>query len=180
MGGKTKGERRVTSMSTALSMTKPLATGIIKSGAVRVAVGIGIAAMPQHAAAIYGAYKAYQFGSAAVKAYREYKQLREDVSKRRAARLESERVAFREGTERALDREIDPEMERRVSTRLAILFARPELQAAADAALGHKADEDTKQRFAMMMQATATQFLMGAAQGGRSHLIDRTAELLFR
>lgn len=180
MGGKTKGEERVTCMSTAVSITKPLATNIIRSGAVHTAVGLAAAAMPQYAPVIYGAYTVFHYGWAAIRAYREYKQLREEMSSARAERIESDREAFREGTERTISTELDAEMERRISTRIAILLARPELEEIAGTALGKRADEETRQRFAMMMQATATQFLMGATQGGRGQLIDRAAELFFR
>jgi len=180
VGGKIKGKERVSCMSRAVSMAKPLATNMIRSGAVHTAVGLAAAAMPQYAPVIYGAYTAFQYGWTAVQAYREYKQLREEMSNARAKRVESERVALREATELTAGKELDAELEACVSTRVAILLARPEVEAMANEALRNKADGETKQRFAMMMQATATQFLVGAAQGGRGQLVDKAAEMFFR
>jgi hypothetical protein len=153
---------------------------MIRSGAVHTAIGLAATAMPQYAPVIYGAYTAYRYGWTAVQVYREYKQLREEMSSARAKRVERERVGLREGAELAVGKELDTELEKRVSTRVAILLARPEVEGMLNLALRNKANEETKQRFTMMLQATTTQFLVGAAQGGRGHLIDIAAKMFFR
>jgi uncharacterized protein VirK/YbjX len=153
---------------------------MIRSGAVHTAIGLASTAMPQYAPIIYGTYRAFQYGWTAVQVYREYKQLREEMSIARAKRVERERVALREGTELVVGEEFDTELEKRVSTWVAILLARPEVEGMLNLALRNRPNEQTKQRFTMMLQATTTQFLVGAVQGGRGQLIGNAAKMFFR
>ena len=179
MGGKPKGKRRPRSMTAAVSIARPLAVSMLRTGAEKTVVNLAAAAVPPYAPFIYGGHFALRTGWSAVQAYREYKELRQRMSQARALRVQSERTGFRAGAELS-PRQADPELRMHVQTHIGILLARPEVNAMIEKALGDKATEEMKQRFKMIFLETSSQFLLGSVEGGRGKIVDDAAKLFFR
>ncbi|MGB9023915.1 MAG: hypothetical protein WCC94_10855 [Candidatus Bathyarchaeia archaeon] len=179
MGAKTKGRRRPTCITTAISMARDITLSVSKTATMNTIVSLAAAAFPHHAPVIFAAYIGLQYGWRAVQAYREYKELRKEMSHQRALRVEAERTALRQGID-LTTRKLDSDVKSRIENRIAILLARPEVDAAIERSLGKHVSDQTRDRFRMMLQATASQFLLGAVEGGKGKLVDEAARLFFR
>lgn len=179
MGAKTKGPDRPTCMRTAVSMARDITASVSKAAIMNTIVGLAVALFPHHASVIFAAYVGLQYCWKAIQIYREYKELRKEMSHQRALRVEAERTALREGTE-ATPRKLDSDVRARIENQIAIMLARPEVDAAIQRSLGRQVSDQTKDRFRMMLQATTSQFLIGAVEGGKGKLIDEAARLFFR
>lgn len=140
------------------------------------AVHMAAASMPQYAPLIYGGYTAFCAGRFAFQSYREYRELRDRMSEERALRVEGERIASRE----AIDASSSAQFEEFVNRKVGVLLARPEITSMIEHALDDRVSEETKERFRMMLQETASRFLVGAAAGGKGKLVDDATKMFFR
>lgn len=179
MGAKTKADGRPTSLAIAVSMARDITGSVSKEATMNAIVSLAAAAFPHYAGIIFAAYVGLRYTWRAVQTYREYKELRKEMSQQRAIRVEAERTALREGTT-ATTRKIDAQVQSRIDNQIAILLARPEVDAVIERCLGKQVSDQTKDRFRMMLQATASHFLIGAVEGGKGKVVDEAARLFFR
>ncbi len=179
MGAKPKGGGRPTSIATAVSMARDITRSVSKEATMNAIVSLAAAALPHYASIIFAAYVGLRYIWKAVQTYREYKELRKEMSQQRGIRVEAERTALREGTT-VTTRKMDSQVRSRIETQIAILLARPEVDDAIERCLGKQVSDQIKDRFRMMLQATASQFLIGAVEGGKGKVVDQAARLFFR
>jgi hypothetical protein len=178
MGAKTK-SGRPTSIATAISRARDLTASVGKQAAINAIVGLAAAAFPHYAGIIFATYVGLRYTWRALQTYREYKELREEMTKQRALRVEAERSALQEGAT-ATTREMNSRVRSKIESEIAILLAKPQVDAAIERYLGKQVSDETKDRLRMMLQATVSQFLVGAAEGGKGKVIDEAAKLFFR
>jgi len=178
MGAKIK-TGRPTSVAKAVTLARDLTASVCKQGTMNGIIGLAAAIFPHYAAIIFATYMGLRYTWRALQTYREYKELREEMTKQRALRIEAEQTALEEGTNVAT-REMDSKARSRIENEIAILLARPEVDAAIERCLGKQVSDQTKDRLRMMLQATVSQFLIGAAEGGKGKLVDEAARLFFR
>ncbi len=179
MGAKTKGSVRPTSLATAVSIARGITVSVATSATINTIVGLVAMAFPHYASVIFAVYVGLRYGWTAIKAYREYKELRKEISYQRALKIEAERTALREGAS-VTPRKLSDETESRIESQIAILLAKPEVEDAIERTLGKHVSDQTKDRFRMMLQATASHFIVGAVEGGKGKVVDEAARLFFR
>jgi hypothetical protein len=98
------------------------------------------------------------------------------MNEERALRVEGERIISREAT----DSLSSAQFEEFVNRKIGVLLARPEVTSMIEHALDDRVSEETKERFRMMLQETASRFLVGAAAGGKGKLVDEATRIFFR
>jgi hypothetical protein len=179
VGAKTKGGARPTSIATTVSMVKGIAASASKEATMNAIVSLAAAAFPHYATIIFAVYVGLRYTWRAIQAYREYEKLRKEMAQQRALRVQAEKEAFREGAG-ATTRTLDPDVKSRIEDQIAVLLARPEVNEAIEGGFGKHLSEHTKDRFRMMLQATASQFLIGAIAGGKGKVVDDASRVFFR
>jgi hypothetical protein len=165
LGAPRKHQKRETSITSAIRKTRSVISGAVRKGIERVMVFFAMAALPHLAPQIYMAYKLYNQTKTAIRAYEEYAELSETMTKKEAAITEMKRVAVREGAKQIVSEKIISKV---VSTQLAALLTRPEFNQLTNN------DEQVK----YMLHATLCQFMIGAIEGSRDSLVQQASELI--
>jgi hypothetical protein len=165
LGGPSKGVPRATSLFKSIQITRSLISSAVRRGIEQVVVYFAMAALPNLAPQIYMTYKLYSETRNAIRAYEEYKKLSETMTKKDAALTEAARIVTRESAKRTIPEKIISDQ---VSVQVAALISRPEF----DKLTG----SDTEVKY--MLQATLSQFMIGAIIGSRDSLIQQASELM--
>lgn len=176
MGAKNKGGVRITATTRAKQVTQSLTSSIFKGGMEHTIVQLALAGLPHYALIIFAAYTLFKYGRIALQVYREYKELRQTVSENRALTVEAERTGVRQLT----DAEGDEQLDKYIRTKVAHLLAEREASQMIQKALPNSTSTETKERFRLMLQKTLSEFLIGAARGGKGKLVDEVARQFFR
>ena len=161
LGGIRKGGQRETSITSAIRRTRSMISNAIGKGIERVVIFLAMATLPHLAPQIFAAYKIYDQTRNAIKAYEEYKELSETMSKKEAAVTEMKRVIVRETAKQIVPEEV-------ISAQVAALLTRPEFS--------KLTNNDDQVKY--MLHATLCQFMIGAIVGSRDSIIQQASELI--
>jgi hypothetical protein len=181
MGAKNKGADLVVvtsrrSTTIAFSKVASIVSPIFKGGMEHLIIQTALASLPHWAPLILAAYFVFRYGWAALHTYREYRELRKKVSETRALRLEAERTGLRQ----LAGIEGDQELDNYIQTKVAHLVGEREIRQAIEKAFPDSTSTDTRERFKLMLQRTLSDFLIGAAHGGKGKLVDAAAKQFFK